>query len=202
MISGDVCKHFNTTILPKCPIVFIPWDHGNCCSRSLSWRYKQFSLAILQWGIEALFVTSCQQISIFFLPITRLWCTCSRYQNEAKGLQRRSLCCCPVGRCTPNLRCFCEISVCTVVALNCKPFQSVQIFVWLCFDISDKFIWMQTAESRQRLCCLMKPRVLFTDSRKQGRQSPCTQHNYVLTVLLLGCEGNTCGSFFVPKKKI
>lgn len=70
---------------------------------------------------------------------------------------REEVCVAPVGRCTPNLRCFCEISVCTVVALNCKPFQSVQIFVWLCFDVSDKFIWMQTAESRQRLSCLMKP---------------------------------------------
>lgn len=33
MISGDVCKHFSTTILPKCSdsIDAVQWDHGNSC---------------------------------------------------------------------------------------------------------------------------------------------------------------------------
>lgn len=82
--------------------------------------------------------TFCNKLPInqhLFSPITSFWCMYSSYQNKANSLHERSLQCCQE-RYRPCLQCFqySEISVCTVVALNYKPFQCVKIFVRLHFN--------------------------------------------------------------------
>lgn len=69
----------------------------------------------------------------------------SSHQNEANGLQRTGW----KESCTPSLQCFqyCEILVRTVVALNYKPFQSVEVFLWLHFRQFRRILLIQTAQS-------------------------------------------------------
>lgn len=99
----------------------------------------------------------------------------SSYQTRHKAF-RAEVCRFCIERCIPNLQCFqyCEISVCTVVALNCKPFQSVQIF---CMFLFFSTVQTNPAECRhyRKLspqCCseapsLMKPSDCLVMNRKR-----------------------------------
>lgn len=147
MISGDVCKHSTATIPRKCSgfmplggIMGILCDIDTRFSSHFSEDLNSFPPYFMMRDLS----TFCNKLPInqhLFLPVSRFWCMYSSYQNKANSLQKRSLQCCQE-RYTPCLQCFqyCEISVCTVVALNYKPFQCVEIFVWLLFDSSDNLL--------------------------------------------------------------